>query len=248
MKRKLWLLNFVLIAAVSAGLWRLRQEARELKAREQATLTKKAPAAAPPPAPAAAPPPAVAASSYLDIAQKMLWARERNSQVIVDPPKPPEPPKPLPPLPSVHGVMNLGDGPIAMMSDQPGSRHRAIHPGEMIGKFKLVSIDGEGMVLAFEDRTVKKTLQELIDRGEPAPASGGGPVQQSGAPASTGTTTSVAAVPVTPAKPEPGGKLTDTLSACQAGDNSPPGTVANGMRKIVNQTPFGPACRWESVR
>ena len=248
MKRKLWLLNFALIAALAGGAWRLRNEARELKARELATLKFKPRTPPATPAPPAAPSPTVTASSYLDIAQKMLWAKDRNSQVIVDPPKPPEPPKPLPPLPSVHGVMNLGDGPIAMMSDQPGSRHRAIHPGDMIGKFKLVSIEGEDMILAFEDRTVKKKLDELIDRGQDAgPATGGAPAQGA-TPAGGGPATTVTAPSAPAGKPEPGGKLTETLSACQAGDTSPPGTVVNGMRKVVNQTPFGPSCRWESIK
>ena len=247
MKRRLWLLNVVLIAALAGGAWRLRKERQDFRARKQATLAAKVPAAAPAPAPPAAAPPAVTASSYLDIAQKMLWARDRNSQVIVDPPKPPEPPKPLPPLPAVHGVMDLGDGPIAMMSDQPGARHRAIHPGEMIGKFKLVSVDSEEMTLAFEDRKVTKKLQELIDRGkDSAPPAGGAAVQ--GAAGGGSSTTAVAAPPAPAGKPEPGGKLTETLSACQPGDNSPAGTVMNGMRKVINQTPFGPACRWEAIK
>src|SRR5205085_10793130 len=110
-----------------------------VKWREPTKTTKTINIQAQPPRTSAAPSPTVTASSYLDIAQKMLWAKERNSQVIVDAPKTVEV-KPLPPLPTVHGVMNLGDGPIAMMSEQAGSRHRAIHPGEMIGKFKLVSI------------------------------------------------------------------------------------------------------------
>jgi len=246
LRRKLWLLNIVLIAAVAGGAWRLRKEAQEFRSRERATLTKKIPAAAPPPAPSAAATPAVTASSYLEIAQKMLWSKDRNSQVILDPPKAPEPPKPLPPLPAVHGVMNLGDGPIAMMSDQPGSRHRAIHPGETIGKFKLVSLDSDEMTLAFEDRKVTKKLQELIDRGQDsAPAAGA----QAAAASQAGAATASAAAPAPPqAKPEPGGKLTETLSACQPGDTSPAGTVVNGMRKVVNQTPFGVACRWEAVK
>ena len=245
MKRKLWLLNFVLIAALAGGAWRLRNEARELRAREEATLRNRPKVAAPKPAPQAAPPAPVTAASYLNVAQQMLWAKDRNSNVIVDPPKPPEPPKPLPPLPALHGLMNLGDGPIAMMSEQSGARHHAVHPGEMIGKFKLVSIDGEDMVLAFEDRTVRKKLQDLMDRGQDA-----APVQGAATAASpaAGVTTTIAAPPAPAGKPEPGAKLTDTLSACQAGDTSPPGSVVNGMRKVVSQTPFGPACRWESVR
>ena len=249
MKRKLWLLNFVLIAAIAAGAWRVRKEAEAFKLRERSTLTKKPAVPALPPAPATPPAPPVAAASYLEIAQKLLWSKDRNSQVIVDPPKPVEV-KPLPPLPAVHGVLNMPTGAIVMMSDKPGARQRGIQAGETIGQFKLVSVEGEELVLAFEDRTVKKKLQELMERAqEPAaPGSGGGPTQLQGVAPGTTVTTSSAAPPAPSGKPEPGAKLTDTLAACQAGDTSPPGSVVNGMRKVVSQTPFGPACRWESIK
>ena len=45
----------------------------------------------------------------------MLFDRSRNSTVVVEVPPPP-PPKPMPPLPAYHGMMNLGDGPVAVMS------------------------------------------------------------------------------------------------------------------------------------
>jgi hypothetical protein len=245
LKRKLWLLNFVLIAAIAAGAWRVRKESEAFQARERATLAKKLAVPALPPAQSTPPTPPVAAASYLEMAQKLLWSKDRNSQVIVDPPKPPDPPKPLPPLPSVHGVLNLGTGPIVMMSDKPGARQRGIQAGENIGPFKLVSVDGEELVLAFENRTVTKKLQELMERSQDAPPAAG--TQAQGAPEKP-TVTRMADPPAPAGKPEPGAKLTDSLSACQAGDQSPPGSVVNGMRKVVSQTPFGPACRWESIK
>jgi len=240
LKRKLWLLNLGLIALVAAGGWRLRKEAREFHARERAVLETKIPIPPPPPPLPAAPPPAVTASSYLEIAQKMLWSKDRNSQVIVDPPKPPAPPKPLPALPSVHGVMNM-DGPIVLMSERSGARQRGIRPGEKIGEFKLVSVNSKELVLSWEDRTVTKTLEELIDRaGDSAPSTGG----VTGSPG-------VGAAPSVPqviGKPEPGVKLSEGVNSCQTNDPSPAGTVVNGMRKVVRQTPFGASCFWEAVK
>jgi hypothetical protein len=32
------------------------------------------------------------------------------------------------------------------------------------------------------------------------------------------------------------------------GDTTPAGTVRDGYRKLVTQTPFGNACRWELVK
>jgi hypothetical protein len=245
LKQKLWLLNFALIAALLAGGWRLRQEARELHARERATLGKKIAIPAPPPPSSTAPAPVVTASSYLEIAQKMLWSKDRNSQVILDPPKPPAPPKPLPALPVVHGVMDIGDGPIVMMSDKPGARHRGVRPGEKIGEFKLISANNEELVLGWEDRTVKKKLGELIDRGGDAAPGQAQAGSQAPAPAAA-----AAPAPAPPplAKPEPGVKLTEGISSCQTNDPSPAGTVVNGMRKVIRQTPFGPSCIWEAVK
>jgi hypothetical protein len=240
LKRKLWLLNILLVAAIALAGWQLRKEAREFHAREIAILNRRPPVPPPPLQPPAAPPPTVTGAAYLDIAQKMLFSKDRNSQVIVDPPKPPDPPKPLPPLPVVHGVMDIGDGPIVMMSEKSGGRHRGIHVGEKIGEFKLVSVNKNDLVLGFEERTVKKTLQELIDRG-------GESAQVAGQSGPAGGASSTPAAPIV-SKPEPGVKLTEDTATCQTGDPSPAGAVVNGMRKVVMQTPFGNACRWEAVK
>ena len=254
MKRKLWVLNFVLIAAVAGGAWRLRKDRQEMRTRESLTLAHKPVAPPLSAAPPVAAPPSVTATSYLDIAQKMLWAKDRNSQVIVDPPKPPEPPKPLPPLPSVRGVMDLGDGPIVMMGETSSARHRGVHPGEMIGKFKLVSVDAKELVLAFEDRTVKKTLDELIDRGDDKGQVAGAPAVVGAGATSAAYSAATRGMEPAPPPPPPAGKsepgvvLTEDTRSCQSGDSSPAGTIVNGMRKVVMQTPFGVACKWERVK
>jgi hypothetical protein len=241
LKRKLWLLNILLVAAIALAGWQLRKEARELHARERATLNNHPPVPAPPAQPPAAPPPMVTGAAYIGIAKDMLFSKDRNSQVIVDPPKPPAPPKPLPPLPVVHGVMDIGDGPIVMMSEKSGGRHRGVHVGEKIGEFKLLSVNRNDLVLGFEDRTVKKTLQELIDRGGVDAA----PIAGQGGPA--GGASSAPPPPVA-GKSEPNVKLSEDTATCQTNDPSPAGTVVNGMRKVVMATPFGNACRWEAVK
>jgi hypothetical protein len=241
LKRKLWLLNILLVAAIALAGWQLRKEARELHARERATLDKRPPVPAPLVQPPAAPPPMVTGAAYIGIAKDMLFSKDRNSQVIVDPPKPPDPPKPLPPLPVVHGVMDIGDGPIVMMSEKSGGRHRGVHVGEKIGEFKLVSVNKTDLVLGFEDRTVKKTLQELIDRGG---------VEAGAVAGQTGPAGGASSTPAPPVvgKAEPNVKLSEDTATCQTNDASPAGTVVNGMRKVVMATPFGNACRWEAVK
>ena len=46
----------------------------------------------------------------------------------------------------------------------------------------------------------------------------------------------------------PGVDIGAGLHACQPGDTSPPGTIAQGMRKLVTKTPFGDTCRWELLK
>ena len=130
--------------------------------------------------------------------------------------------------------------PLVMMSEKPGARQRGIRPGEKIGDFKLVSVDSEQLVLAFEDRTVTKKLDDLIDRG----AESGSP---GGAPAPAAASAGAAAAPAV-GKAEPGAKLSEGLTTCNSNDSSPAGTVVNGMRKVVRQTPFGNTCFWEAVK
>jgi hypothetical protein len=46
----------------------------------------------------------------------------------------------------------------------------------------------------------------------------------------------------------PGGELSAGIKACQPGDTSPAGTVADGMRKVIKPSPFGSRCFWESEK
>ena len=70
----------------------------------------------------------------------------------------------------------------------------------------------------------------------------------SAGPAGVAAGASSTPVPPPVGKPEPGVKLGDGLANCQANDPAPDGTIVNGMRKVVRQTPFGAACSWEAVK
>jgi hypothetical protein len=129
-----------------------------------------------------------------------------------------------------------------MMSEKSGGRQRGVHPGEKIGEFKLVSANSDELVLAFENRTVKKKVDELLDRG------GTEAVVAAGGPAGGASASNTPPPPPPVGKAEPGVKLGDGLSNCQSNDSSPAGTIANGMRKVIRQTPFDTACYWEAVK
>src|SRR5512138_3283522 len=121
MKRKLILLNLVLLALVSLAAWRLRVNWLAGRAEEARVLhppVKQAP-------PLAleslrSPGPAVAAD-YGDVAQRMLFDRERNPKVVVEV----SAPKPVPPLPVAYGLMDMGSGPLVILSEKPGAANRS---------------------------------------------------------------------------------------------------------------------------
>lgn len=242
MKRKLLFANVTLLALSAAGVVHLRREWTEARAREQAVLQQRiqpVPAPPNPPRPATV---AVRAADYGDIAQKMLFSKDRNPVVVVEPPPAPKP-VPMPALPLFHGVLNLGDGPMAIMSEGPKGPHRDYQPGDKVGAFKLVAVNDDELVLEWQGQTITKKFDEILDRStanQPAP----GPA----AATRLAPTAPRVVQPVAPAPAAPGADLSFGLKACQPGDSSPAGTVTDGMRKVVKPTPFGSKCYWESEK
>ncbi len=242
MKGRLLLLNLALAALAALGGWQLRVRWLEARAREAALERRqvKAPAVVPPaPIPPTQP---VTAVTYGDVAQRMLFARDRNPNVEIEV----APPKPMPPIPVAYGVMAFGSVRSAILSPRSGTPHRAYEPGEMVGDFKLVSVDPEELVFEWDGQTIVKKVEEIMTKERAAGTTPAPAPQPEAAPAAPpqAATTTVAA----PVKPGPGAQMTPEMRACQPGDPSPPGTVIDGMRKIVTRTPFGDSCRWEAAK
>ena len=237
MRTKLLLLNLALVAAIAVTGWHLRQQWIAAKAREQALQKSRIKPAAPPPRAASKPAEPVTAAPYSDIAQKMLFSKDRNPTVVVEV-APPPPPKPVPPLPALYGVMSLPDGPRAIMSEKPGPSHHGFRAGEKIGEFTLLGVDNQKIVLGWEDKVIEKKVDDMLERSAPAaPAAG---ESRSGAPAAP-------APPPAKGEPAPGLDIGKGMRACQPGDSSPPGTVTDGMKKVLVPGPFGTSCWWEPV-
>jgi hypothetical protein len=238
LNRKLLILDVVLAAvAVYAG-FQFHSQWLAAKAREAAVLNRKP---APLPAPHFTPlatAPAVLSAGYADIAQKLLFDRSRNSTVVVEVPPPP-PPKPVPPLPVYHGMMNIGDGPAAILSVNATSAQMEIHPGETIGPFKLVDVTTQEIALEWDGKIIRKTVDEILDRATrqvvadanaPAPAAAPAPV-----------------LPVIKTALGPGDDTGRGDKVCQANDSTPDDAVVDGYKKVSLKTPFGNACRWDPV-
>jgi hypothetical protein len=236
MRGKLLLLNLVLIVTLVWIGRELRSHYRAARVREQAMRAKQVKAGPPPPLTQPVQPPPVVAAGYLDVAQQNLFAKDRNPNIVVEQEKP----KPVPPFPKFYGVMNLGDGAMAILSAGP-SRQKSFKPGDTVGEFKLAEIQTDSLIFEWDQKKFPKKFSELQDKAaEPASAADSTP-RQPAAP-----TTPPA--PATPARPGPGTDMGGGLSACNANDASPAGTVVDGKRKVITESPFGKVCRWEPVR
>jgi len=237
MRRRLLLLNLVLVALASAAAWQLRVRWLDGKAREHrlaASVVKPAARVAIEPA---RPPQPASAVTYGDVAQKVLFSRDRNPTVTVQA----APVKPVPAMPVLYGVMDLGGGPVVILSEKAGGTNRGYSVGEKVGVFTLVAVESEELVLGWEGQEIRKKFQDLRPQpGTPAPQAA------TGAPAATpGAVVQSASAPV---EAGPGPQVTANMRACVAGDTSPAGTVKDGYRKVMTQTPFGSNCRWDPVK
>jgi hypothetical protein len=241
LRRRLWLIDLTLLALVALAGSLLNGKWQDNQRREQALLRKMAPAPLPvdlPPLPSVSP---ASAANYLELAQQLVFSRDRNPNVILDPPAPPPPPKPMPSLPVAYGVLDLGSGPTVILSERAGGESKGYRVGEKIGEFKLVSLTNRDLVLEWEGKQVKRTIEELLDRSgrteEPPP-----PQQTAAAPGSGLGVANLGA------KAGPGVELGPSSRACVPNDTTPAGTVQDGYRKVVTATPFGQSCRWEAVQ
>lgn len=259
MTTKFVALNLLLVAALGVVGWQAKTHWDEAQARRRASLGAKiAPAVAPAVAPAPKPE-EPAAAKYVDVAQKNLFAKDRNPNVIIDPPAVTEKPKPMPPLPVLYGVMGLPSGMRALMAEKSGAGTKPVQAGDRIGEFKILSLDAQNIVLEWDGKPISRKVDELIDRTSARDAGGAGPV--AAAPVVTNLSTPAAqqapGQQQNAAAPPPGvnqasaGKPGAEVGApghsergCLQGDSSPAGTVVDGYRKTVSAGLFGTVCRW----
>ncbi len=255
MTRKLAFLNLLLVALLGAAGWQLRERWTETRSRQEAQLQRLIAQPPAPTVPVVEGVKPVEAASYSDVAMKMMFSKDRNPTVVVETPPPP-PEIPIPTFPTVYGVMEMG-GPITLfMSDGTSTAQKGYRPGDVVGPFRLVSATRNELVLNWKDKTFNKKLAELKPKADQPPA----------AAASTGSSGAVAQLPKPVAPDAPGGadeklkKGQETLvkdgmidtgavnRSCAPGDNSPPGTVQAGYRKVMRPSMFGQVCYWEPAR
>ena len=257
MKAKILALNLLLLAGIALIAWQARVRWMEARTRRNTVLNVAAKPAPPPPLVPAAKPDAPQAAKYAEVAQKNLFSKDRNPNVIIDPPKV-EQPKPMPALPVVYGVLGLPSGTRAIMAVKAGDDSRPVREGDKVGEFKIVALDPQNVTFDWEGKQVSRKIDDLIDRSSHG---------QTG-PASQNTSGQVvaSAVPLPgqqgpqpqqqPSNNQPApqsnsnvlgvemGSPGQSIRACRPGESSPAGTVLEGYKKVLIPTPMGDQCKW----
>lgn len=246
MKSKLTLLNIVLVAAGCATVWQGCVRWNEAQSLRQRTLNVRVKAVQPPPLAALPAPETPPAMKYEDVAKKNLFSADRNDDIVVEPPK--APPKQMPPLPVSTGVMRMPSGVKAFMSEKAGETAHMVKINDTIGEFKIVALDEQNVTFEWDGKQISRRIEDLIDRSNhqqvaatSAPPSPAGPAFSPPPPTPAPSNSSKGQ----------GTELTPTTRACQPGETSPDamrqrpaGTVEDGYKKVVTNSPFGPVCRW----
>lgn len=257
MNRKLIFLNLLLIAGVALAGRQYRQHWLDARAREHAVLNRKAQAAPVMPAPRAEAAQPLQASSYLPVAQNLIFSKDRNPVVVIEA----QPEKPVPPFPVAHGMMDLGAGPTVILSEKAGGQQKTYRGGDKVGPFLLASVTKQDLLFEWEGKKFTKTIAELkVKEKAPEAAPAAGPAS----PAVSTIGGKPGVVPHETTTPEalvqaqksigpgdnsgPGIDIGGSVRACSPGDTSPAGAVMGGYRKVINDTPFGKSCRWEPAR
>jgi hypothetical protein len=260
MSRRLFYLNALLLLGIIAASMELRGRWIEARNREEMMrLGKLQPLRGilKPPIPGTKP---VSALEYSLVSSQLLFSRDRNPTIIVDP-VPPPPEKKWPALPKSYGLMLLGEKPRILLGTGAGNQKSYV-AGDKIGELEILQFDNRTITFAWNDKTVEKRLEDLVDNNPmgstppgPPPGGYGGPPPGAAvggvasAPAGGANSSLTALGGASAAEAKIGGEtgLSGTKS-CVPGDNSPSGTVLNGMKKVVVPGMFGSSCYWEPAK
>ncbi len=232
------MLNLVLAGLTGFAGWRLRQDwLRDHQHSSTIINHQVKPAAAPALSPVPSPAP-FAAPTYADVAQKDLFSKDRNPNVVIEPVV--EKPRPKwPRMPILYGVMGLPGGLIAMLAEKPDSRSRGVSVGETIGDLKVVALTADKISFEFDGQVQEKNVQDLVDRGGHAAE-----VAEANTPQNPANQAVRPGGPAVPPKPGADVGMGAQAKACDPRDTSPAGTEVDGFRKVVKLNPFGAECTW----
>jgi len=245
--RKIILLNVVLLAMAGWLCWTLRAKWLELHRHEHTVLAASSRAGKTvfPLAPIQVAKP-FAPTEYNDVVQNDVFSKDRNPNVIIDPPPAPPPtppPPPMPDLPAYYGTMAFFGDPVILLS-LPKGPQKKYHAGDKVGPFKLVSFDREKVVFDWDGKIVERKPEDLKEKESVQQQAEADPAPPKYVPPK-----------LIPDPPPNAPKLSEKIGAdngggvhmCVAGDTTPPGTIIDGYKKVVTMNMFGATCMWQSV-
>jgi hypothetical protein len=221
MSQRLVVLNIVFLAAVIAGVVRLRQDAIAFASEHRVEqIQPESDKTAPKPVQAAATP---ARQEWADIASRNPFSFDRNDVTLVI--TQPAAQQPKRPKPILLGTMMLGKDWIAMLSpgDSAGRASQSVRTGESFDGWTLLEIHDKSVLMQSDN------IKESVILNDPtAPIARIG--EKTAAPQASPAPANVSAAPT----PEP----PPQTRAVVAGPNPlPPGP--NGRKQILVVTPFG---------
>ncbi len=150
----------------------------------------------------------------------------------------------MPPLPFAYGVMDFGSGPQILLAEKSGGQNKLYKIGDTIGEFKILAVSNKEVTFEWDGKEIKKRLEELADKVAAANAQ----AESAAASKEPPKTPTTPPPPLPPAEPRPSKTEMGENRACQPGDSSPAGTVADGYKKVVKASPFGSTCYWEPAK
>lgn len=253
MKRKLLLLNALLLGLLILGGSELYSRWLQAESRYE-TLEKYADPKAAPDYPAGAGEPAVRPGSYMPVVERLLFSKDRNAVVEVVVAEPEVEQRPA--LPYFSGLVDFGDGPLALMSPTSGGEGAWTAIGEQVGEFTFKGLAEDGRVkLTWKEQEIVVEQSELTGaapqpqqqannrrppRQRPAPAQ---------APAANASANLAQQAPATVGGQHNIGKeLRPGVFAADPKDPAPDGAEYKDFVKRVRKTPFGAQSWWEKKK
>ena len=253
MKKKLGLVNVLLVALFVWGCLVFRGQYERARQRYE-IFDAAAETAEPPVMPAPAEAPAVRAVDYAPISQRLLLSRDRNPVIEVIVPDERDVERPQPPL--LGGVVDLGDGPLALMAPNAKTPPRWTGVGEKVGEYTLQAFAEDTLTLDWNGESIELQRSELaavkFDRREERAASrktaGSGSANRQAAASRSGESASnltASSDAVEKGKYVIGRQLGSGGYAADANDGARDGVEYKGYVRRVRATPFGAQHWWE---
>ena len=249
MKRKLLALNIGLGLIIVFAALELVSRIREADDRRDALLgasdTKESPDFPAPEQVARLRP-----ADYRPIVDRLLFAPDRNPVIEVVEPVEEKAERPVFPL--LVGVMDFGDGPVAMMSETARGTPRPVAVGEKVGEFTFLAALNDRITLEWSGRKFEVGEDELTgaEASNAQPERKGARVQRSAArrPSKAASSANLSGEKSVSSKHYIGPPLSGQSGRRSADPNDgvADGTESEGWVRRVRKTPFGSQHWWES--